>query len=452
MFWFVKPRKSRFFAFFGSRAKIENDVELWYTGKNGPAFVGKGYAMAQKILVLVLLVLIWLYEVFLKWLSMRSRFNPIPPCVADVYDESTYRLQLLYRADKNRLAILQSAQVFAIEFILMLFNLYAAFARLFGPDPWKQMFAVVLLYSLTSLVTIPFQYYDTMKIEERYGFNRTTVRTFVLDRIKEFVMLLGLNVGCGSLLFGLHQIFGDWLALVFSAAMMLFILFYTFLFPFFSRIFNKFKPLEDGELKDKLIALLEKNGYRVRAIRVMDASRRSTKANAYFAGFGKMKTIVLYDTLIETMTVDEIVAVFAHELGHGLHKDTLKTQFLTCLFTLILGFFALITLKSSSLFAAFGFEGVNYGFALLIVVSVEFGICMPLFSLLTNEFSRRAEYRADAHAVKEGCGEALISALKKLARQNYGDLSPSPLLVALTYSHPTLAQRIEAIRELARGA
>jgi STE24 endopeptidase len=408
--------------------------------------------MIRKLITIAIVVALWLYEVFLKRLAMRSRFNPIPACVADVYDERAYRFMLSYHAEKNHAAILQSAEEFAVELLLLIFNVYASFAGLFARDPWSQMFAVILLHSLASLIRIPAQYSDTMIIEGRYGFNRTTIKTFILDRIKEFVLELGLMIVIGSLLIWLHRMFGDWLILVFTGVSTAFILLYSFVYPFFSRLFNKFKPLEDGELKEKLTTLLQKNGYRVRAINVMDASRRTTKANAYFAGFGKTKTIVLYDTLVEAMTPDEIVAVFAHELGHGLHKDTLKTQLFSYLTTLILGFFAWITLRSSELFTVFGFEGVNYGFTLILVISVEFGLYLPLLSLVMYEFTRRAEYRADAHAVKEGYGEALISALKKLARQNFSDLSPAPLLVALTYSHPTLAQRIEAIRKLERDA
>ncbi len=403
--------------------------------------------MAWKIAVVAVVTVVWLYELFVHRLTQRSKDNPIPACVSDVYDEETYRKRLAYSAEKSRLGMLQGTASFVVELLLLILNLYAAFAGLFSKNTWMQLFAVVLLSTLASLVSIPFQYYDTMRIEGRYGFNRTTRGTFAADRIKELVLQFLLMLGLSSMLMGLHRSFGDWLILVFAGFSTLFILFIVFLFPFFSRIFNKFKPLEDGELREKLTVLLERNGYRVRAINVMDASRRSTKANAYFAGFGRMKTIVLYDTLVETMTPDEIVAVFAHELGHGLHKDTLKNQLLTFLQMLILGTLAYFTLRSPALFAAFGFSEINYGFAVVLIMSAEFAMIAPLFGLLTNWFSRRAEYRADAHAVREGYGEALISALKKLARQNFGDLAPSPALVALTYSHPTLAQRIEAIRK-----
>ena len=178
----------------------------------------------------------------------------------------------------------------------------------------------------------------------------------------------------------------------------------------------------------------------------MDASRRTTKSNAYFTGFGKMKTIVLYDNLVKSMTTDEICAVFAHEMGHGLHKDTLKNQILTFVQMAILSVLAWLTLRSEELFTQFGFSTVNYGFAIILIVSAEFALISPLFGLLVNLHSRRAEYRADRQAVKEGYADALVSALKKLARENFSDLAPSPIIVKLEYSHPTLSQRIAAIK------
>ena len=408
--------------------------------------------MLWKVSVVAIVTIVFLYELFLTLLSLRSKNNPIPPCVNDVYDPESYQKHLSYRAEKSRLELLRSSAGYLIDVVLLLTNAYAAFSGLFFRGTWVQLLAVVLLSAVSSLLLLPFEYCDTMGIEQKYGFNRTDKKTFVLDRIKEFALQFVLMLGLASLIMGLHLAFGDWLILVFAAIATLFLLFITFLFPFFSRIFNTFRPLEDGELKDRLTHLLEKNGYRVRAIQVMDASRRSTKANAYFAGFGKMKTIVLYDTLLDTMTADEICAVFAHELGHGLHKDTLKNQLLSFLQMLILGALAWLTLRTPELFTAFGFSEVNYGFALLLIMSVEFALIQPLFGLLANAFSRRAEYRADAHAASEGYGEALISGLKKLSRQNFANLSPSPLLVALTYSHPTLAQRIEAIRKTEQNA
>ena len=379
--------------------------------------------MNYKIVAVAILCAVYLYGLALDILRARSARNPIPRNVADVYDRDTYLKWKAYHGEKVRFGILSAAAGFVIDLVLILTNAYAAFARLFPRNDWCQLFAVMLLSALATLPLIPFAWYDTMHIEEKYGFNRTQAKTFAGDKVKEFLLQFGLMIGLASMVKGLHKSFGDWLILAFAAFATLFLLFITFLFPFFSRIFNKFTPLEDGELKEGITALLEKNGYKVRAIQVMDASRRSTKSNAYFTGFGKMKTIVLYDTLVAAMTTDEILAVFAHEMGHGLHRDTLKNHILTFLQMLVLGLLAWATLRHPEIFR----------------------LIAPLFGLVMSWFSRRAEYRADQQAVKEGYGPALVSALKKLAKENFSDLSPSPVLVALEYSHPTLSQRIDAI-------
>ena len=403
--------------------------------------------MSFKTLALIAFVIIYLYNLLLSVIHMRSADNPIPRNVADVYDQETYGKWRAYHAEKSRFGIISSTVSFVIDLILLAFNVYSAFANLFPKTLFMQMFAVILLSAISSLIMIPFSWHDTMKIEEKYGFNKSTPKTFWSDQLKEFLIGLLLMTGIGALLIWVHQALGDWLILVFAILMTLFALVISFLYPVLSKIFNKFQPLEDGELKEKLVHLLEKNGYKVRGIKVMDASRRTTKSNAYFSGFGKMKTIVLYDTLVETMTPDEICAVFAHELGHGLHKDTLRNQILSFVQMAILGVLAWLTLRTPECFIPFGFKGINYGFALILIMRVEFAFISPLFGLLVNYFSRKAEYRADAQAVAEGYGPQLISALKKLARQNYADLAPSPLLVKLEYSHPTLSQRIEAIEK-----
>ena len=403
--------------------------------------------MNFKAIALVILFVVYLWNLFLNLLKARSAKNPIPANVSDVYDGETYQKWKAYNGEKSRLSVVESTVSFLVEVCLLVFNLYAAFARLFSDNTVQQLFAVLLLSALTDVFLLPTRYYDTMRIEEKYGFNRTSKHTFWLDQVKQFLIGLGFMTFIGWLLMAAHQWLGDWLILAFAGGMTAVMLFFSFLYPFFSKIFNKFTPLEDGELKDRITALLEKNGYKVRAIQVMDASKRSTKSNAYFSGFGKMKTIVLYDTLVQSMTADEICAVFAHEMGHGLHKDTLKNQILTFVQMLILGVLAWLTLRTPDIFQAFGFDRVNYGFALILIMSVEFALIAPLFGLAVNWHSRRAEYRADAQAVKEGYGNALISGLKKLAKENFADLSPHPLLVKLEYSHPTLSQRIDAINK-----
>ena len=401
--------------------------------------------MTFKIAAIMILIVVWLYQTLLNRIRRKSASNPIPDNVADVYDTETYGKWRRYHAEKCRLSMAQNTASFLADLLLIGLNLYAAFAGVFPETLFLQLFAVLLLSALSGVVSLPFSYYDDMVIEQKYGFNRTGKKTFAADAVKQFVIGLVLTCLIALLLMWIHRALGDWLIVVFAGAMVLLALGISFLYPYFSRIFNKFTPLEDGELKEKLTALLTKHGYHVRAIQVMDASRRSTKTNAYFTGFGKTKTIVLYDTLVQKMTTEEICAVFAHEMGHGLHRDTLKNQCVSFVQMLVLAVLAFFTLREEAIFAAFGFAGVNYGFALLLIM-MEFSLISPLFGLFANALSRRAEYRADAQAVSEGYGEALISGLKKLARGNFAELAPDPWLVKLEASHPPISARIDAIR------
>ena len=176
----------------------------------------------------------------------------------------------------------------------------------------------------------------------------------------------------------------------------------------------------------------------------MDASRRTTKLNAYFTGFGKLKTIVLYDNLVNAMTSEEICAVFAHEMGHGIHNDVTKQQGLNIVNLTLMGVAAWLTVSITGIYTAFGFEELNYGFA-FVVMGYLISIIQPLLSMVANAYSRSAEYRADMQAVKEGYGKPMVTALKKLAKDNFAHLAPSKLNVVLEYSHPPLASRIDQI-------
>ncbi len=402
--------------------------------------------MICKTVLIAAVTLVYLWQTVLNLLKRKSASNPVPENVADVYDRDTYEKWKAYHAEKCRIGMISDTVAYAVDLLLILFDVYAAFAALFPQTLFMQMFAVLLLSALTGIFILPVNWIDTMVIEEKYGFNRSGKKTFFADQAKGFVLSLAVMTGIGSLLIWVHRALGGWLVPAFALLMTFFALLITFLYPFFSRIFNKFTPLEEGVLKDKLTAMLEKHGYTVRAIQIMDASRRSTRSNAYFTGFGRMKTIVLYDTLAAAMSDDEICAVFAHEMGHGLHKDTLKNGIMNFLRMLVIAVMAYYVLDTREIFLSCGFEGINYGFAIVPVITAGLGILSPLMGLVSNALSRRAEYRADEQAVREGYAECLISALKKLSRDNFSDLSPDRRLVLLEYSHPTLSQRIDAIR------
>ena len=401
--------------------------------------------MDWKLTFLLLLTLGHGYRMLLHIVQFRSANNPTPKNVADVYDAETYRRWKRYSAEKGQLSILSTAVSYVLSLILLSTNAYCAVASLFPAGLYWQLLAVLLLEILvTTVAGVGLNYVETMIIEEKYGFNRTTGKTFVTDQIRNFLLELLLSVGLVCVLTLLHRSMGDWVVLLFTAVVFCLTLAISFLYPIFSRLGNKFVPLEDGELKDRLMALLTKHGYQVKAIEVMDASRRTTKLNAYFTGFGKLKTIVLYDNLVEAMSADEICAVFAHELGHGLHKDVLKQQIMNLGNLLLMAVLVWIAVREPEMHTAFGFREVNYGFA-YILLSISLGIVQPVTGMLMHAYSRHAEYRADRQAVKEGYGTALITGLKKLAKENFSHLSPSPVLVVLEYSHPPLSERIKAV-------
>ncbi|MBO2516829.1 MAG: hypothetical protein CW338_06055 [Clostridiales bacterium] len=407
--------------------------------------------MYFKLLALILLSVLFVWDMLILYLQSRSSRNEIPENVKDLYSADEYLKWSRYMHEKTRLSMIRHIASFAVEFALLAFNIYAVICNGFNRDVYLQMFIAVLVNTLaTTVISLPFDWYDTMKIEEKYGFNKSTGKTFTADVIKDLIIGLIISSGLGALYATVMGLADPWPVIILSAALILFIILLIFLSPLIQRLNNKFTPLEDGELKDKLTALLNEHGFKVRGIQVMDGSKRSTKANAFFAGFGKTKRIVLYDTLISSATTDEIVAVFAHELGHGLHRDTLKMIPVTALQMIVLAVLLFFT-ATGQVSECFGFSSINYGLCLILVMSIEFGLIAPLFGLLSNYLSRKAEYAADAQAVKEGYGPALISGLKRLHKDGFADISPLPLLIKLKYSHPTLSQRIAAIEKLTDG-
>lgn len=403
--------------------------------------------MNWKLWILVLLALGHGYRLALNILQKRSAANPVPANVADVYDAETYQRWRAYNGEKSALGILSTLISLAVTGVLLGMNVYAAVAAWFPEGIFWQMFAVLLLTTLVdTLVNVGLSWYETMVIEEKYGFNRSSVKTFVTDQIRGFLLEFLLSFALTGALIGVHQWLGDWMILAFAIVVFLFSLLISFLYPIFSRLGNKFVPLEEGDLKDRLMGLLTKHGYQVKAIEVMDASRRTTKLNAYFTGFGKMKTIVLYDNLVNAATPGEICAVFAHELGHGLHKDVLKQQVMNFGNLLIMAAVVWLAVREPALHEAFGFGQVNYGLA-YVLLGVGLGLVQPLTGMAMSAYSRFAEYRADRQAVEEGYGEDLITGLKKLSRENFADLAPAKALVILEYSHPPLSERITAIEK-----
>lgn len=404
--------------------------------------------MNYKILVLTIMALVFVYELLLHYLSGKSAGRPIPDNVSDVYDAKEYQTWLRYYAERNRLSLWKHLVSSAAGFLLIGLNVYAFIHGVFGVEsPYGSACIIVLAECLISqLWELPFSYAMDMGVEQRYGFNRMTKGVFVSDAVKNLIIGCGLSCGLVCCMIALHRSLGGYFVIAFVAVGLAFTLVLTFLSPLLTRIFNKLTPLEEGELRTKLMQLLQSNDCQVRNIYVMDGSKRSTKANAFFSGFGKTKTIALYDTLIQQLTPDEIVAVFAHEMGHNKHKDTLKLTAISMANFLTMGLLLWVLLSVPEVYSFFGFAGMNYGFA-YVLLGVCLGALNPLLQLLQNVLSRKFEYAADGYAADRGYGQALCSGLKKLEKNGFGNLNPHPVLVKLYYSHPTTSQRIEKLFE-----
>lgn len=389
-----------------------------------------------------------IYSFIVELIDYNSYKRPIPEKVKDIYDENTYINWKKYKKSKSKFSLIFNLIEILIIFVLLIFNVHSKIANLIEENVYTQSLIVMGLYiSIDFILSVIRNYIDTMIIEEKYGFNKTKLKTFIIDQIRSLIISSCLMIGLMMLFIWLYNLLGFYIVFVFVGLLVLLLLLFMMLYPYFAKMSNKYEELEDGELKTKLTNLLNKYGFSVRKIEVMKASERTTKSNASFSGAGKTKTIVLYDNLINNMTPDEICAVFAHELGHGLHKDGFKNNITTFfLVMLIVGsLFGLISYFN--IYKDFGFNNINYGFAFVLLTYIILPYASTLIGLISNAVSRRAEYRADEQAVIEGYGKDLITGLKKLAKSNYVELNPSKLIVLLSYSHPPMVERITNIEK-----
>ena len=306
----------------------------------------------------------------------------------------------------------------------------------------------MLLYQL---INIPFSVFHTFVIEEKYGFNKTTVKTFILDIIKGII----LGVVIGGIAFSAIVWFfikARTMAWIYCwGALTLFGLFLRFIAPVvIMPIFNKFIPLEDGELKTTLKNYANEQNFKMKGVFKIDGSRRSTKSNAFFTGFGRFRRIALFDTLIEKHTTDELVSVLAHEIGHYKKKHIIKSMIMSIVTTGLMFYILSLFLNNEGLFNAFKMENISV-YASLVFFGFLYTPINMIFSVIGSVISRRHEYEADRFALTTyKKPEASINALKKLSMDNLSNLTPHPLKVFLDYSHPPVLQRIKAIRRYAK--
>ena len=401
-------------------------------------------------IIIGIIVFSFVLEQFLDYLNSTRFTAELPEEVKDVYDEEQYAKSVRYKKINYRFSILTS--IFSLAIILCMFFLEGfafadGLARSITSHPilLAILFFGILMLAF-DLINTPFSVYDTFVIEEKFGFNKTTPKTFILDKFKGW--LIGAVIG-GAILATVIWFYQLTTVYFWLFAWGLVTLYSIFMYMFYSNLivplFNKQTPLEEGDLRDKITSFGEKVGFRIKNIFVIDGSKRSTKANAYFTGLGVKKRIVLYDTLIEDLGSDEILAVLAHEIGHYKKKHTTTGLILSIIQTGIVLFIFSLFVGNPALSRALGVEEPSFHIG-LIAFGFLYSPISTVLGLGFNMISRKNEYQADRFAGEKFRSSPLIDALKSLSKKNLSNLTPHPVYVWFHYSHPTLLQRIRALK------
>lgn len=401
-------------------------------------------------IIIGIIVISFVIDQWLDRLNAKHFDDPVPEELNDVYDEDSYRKSQNYKKANAKFSAISSTFMLIITLAFFLLDGFAyvdSFARSFTDNEILMaliFFAVIILGS--DILTTPFAYYKTFVIEEKFDFNRTTRKTFVLDKLKGWLMMAILGGGLLSLIIWFYQSTGSnfWIY-----AWIVFAVFALFMNMFYAKLivplFNKQTPLGENSLREKIERYSDTVGFKLDNIFLIDGSKRSTKANAYFSGFGSEKRITLYDTLVNDLEEEEIVAVLAHEVGHYKKNHIIVNLVVSILLT---GFtlWLLSLFVSQPIFSlALGVETPSFHVGL-----IAFGILYSPISGITDFFmsllSRKFEYQADNYAKETYAAQPLIQSLKKLSRNSLSNLTPHPLYVKLHYSHPTLLQRYRNLK------
>ena len=397
-------------------------------------------------LLVAIIIFNFIKDYFLDYLNSKNFDNKIPSIISDVYDKEKYLKSQEYK--KTQYVFSKYSKLYGLVIILSFFYLDGF---LMVDNYSRELFESPILISLTffgiiffgnELLGLPFSIYFTFFIEEKFGFNKTTIKTYVVDKLKSWILTILFGGGILSFIIFQEQIIGNnfWIvAWIFLTTLS--IILNGFYAQLIVPLFNKQSKLEDGELRKEIEKYSNKVGFDLSNIFVIDGSKRSTKANAYFSGFGKQKRVTLFDTLINKLNKNQIVAVIAHEIGHYKKNHIIYNLFFSILQTgimlYILSLFIYMPIFSESL-------GINiHSFHIgLITFSILYTPISEITSLIFNLFSRKFEYEADAFAKKTHEGKYLIEALKILSKDSLSNLTPNPKYVWWHYSHPTLLQRV----------
>ena len=406
---------------------------------------------ADQLLYLLLAIVVadYLIDQSLDWVNYRHAQTALPDRLKGVYDEEEYLKSQRYQKTRTRFGFITSAFSTLVSILVLSlggFGWLDAFLRSLVADPILLSLCFFgALMVLSDVANLPFQWYSTFVIEERFGFNKTNLKTFIMDKLKGYLLSVIIGGGLGYVLLWLIMELGSsfWLyALGVVALFVLFAnLFYTSLIL---PLFNKLSPLEEGELKGRIEAYAKKVNFPLDNIFVIDGSKRSTKANAFFSGLGKKKKVVLYDTLIEKQSEDELVAVLAHEVGHYKKKHIITSLLLSLVQMSITFYVMSLLIFNTELSLALGGEEVAIHLN-LIAFALLYTPISRLTGLFMNVLSRKNEYEADAYAATTFAAAPLQESLKKLSVSSLSNLKPHPWYVFVHYSHPPLLKRLEAL-------
>jgi STE24 endopeptidase len=400
-------------------------------------------------IILIIPVSGFIVERYLNHLNDSMWSDTLPEKLKGICDGEEYKKSQLYQRDNKKLSFWSSLFNLAVILIMIIsggFIMIDSLARIFSLN----MVIVSLIFFgiigfASDLINIPFSCYDTFVIEKEYGFNTMTIRTFITDHIKSWFIALLVGIPVIGLITWFYYKTGKnfWLY-----AWGLITIFSVFINLFYSELivplFNKQTPLQEGSLRTQIETFAEKTGFKLRNIFIIDGSKRSTKANAYFSGFGPKKRIVLYDTLQKELTEEEIVAVLAHEIGHYKKKHVLVTLIFSVLLTGFMLFLFSLVVNNPLLSRALGSETTSFHLG-LIVFGILYSPLSLLIGLLTNYISRRNEFEADRFVREKYKPEILAEALKKLSVKNLSNMMPHPAYVFFHYSHPPLLSRLEKL-------
>ena len=403
------------------------------------------------LLIIFLVLFNYFFSTILEYINDKNWNSTIPKKMEKFYAKDKYEKARKYSIERGKVSFISSSLSMILVILLLWFKGYG-FIDSFISNKYDGLFIqsglfFLSLMILSDLIKLPFDYYFTFIIEEKYGFNKTTIKTFVLDKIKKYVLTIiiggGLLAGTIYLFSNVNNSFWLWLWTGMSIFLVFTNMFYTELIV---PIFNKLKPLERGTLRDKIESYSKKVGYSLSKIYVIDGSKRSSKANAFFSGLGSRKTIALFDTLIEKHTEDELLAVLAHEVGHYKKKHISTSLILSIIQLGLMCFLFELCLYEENISRALGSDKIVFHLG-LVGFGVLYSPIGTIVGIFMNVLSRKNEFEADAYAKKTFKGPSLELALKKLSVDNLTNLYPHPLYVFMHYSHPPLLKRLEALNK-----